>query len=202
VSSPSKILGIIFTPWPVTLLRWWRNPDANRRARWWVTLVLGYLIIFLLVIPFGLWLIVGDRGKLAIGLRWATFAGVDLIVISAVLSLLVSAAKYFLAFPKNKCWQKILRLLILGVEGALLFLFTFVAILATGLGSWRFLAWGIVLGIIFFLWRRRTIREIWKIWGRLTLVALTVIFVLAASAYIATMIEKPWTTNEPLYPLF
>lgn len=201
-SNLSRISSVVFTPWPVTLARWWRNPSANRRARRWVTLVLGYLILFLIVLPYGLWLVVGDRGKLAISLRWANFVGFDLIIITAILAILVSVGKYFVSFPRNKWWQKFLRFLVLGVEGTGLFLFTFVATLATGLGPWRFAVLAVILGLTFFLWRQLKIKKIWVMWGRLAFLTLTIIFVIAASAYIATMIEKPWTSNEPLYPLF
>ncbi len=201
-SNLSRIASGIFTPWPVTLARWWRNPTANKRARRWVTLVLGYLILFLIVIPYGLWLIVGDRGKLAMAMRFATFVGSDLIVLTAILAILVSVGKYFVGFPKNKWWQKCLRFLVLGVEGTGLFLFTFFAILSTGLGPWRFAVLAVILGLTFFLWRQPTIKKIWVIWGRLAFLLLTIIFLIAASAYIATMIEQPWTKNEPLYPLF
>ncbi|MDP2873883.1 MAG: hypothetical protein Q8N84_01125 [bacterium] len=197
-----KILSVVFTPWPVTLARWWRNPAANKRVRRLVTLVLGYLIIFLVVLPYGLWLIVGDRGKLVIGMRATTFLGFTLLILTTLLAILVSVGKYFVAFPRNKWWQKCLRFLVLGVEGIGLFLFTFVAVLANGLGPWRFLILAIILGMTAWLWRQPTIKKIWTTWVRLVFLMLTIVFVVASSAYLATMIEHPWTSNEPLYPLF
>lgn len=167
-----------------------------------MTLVLGYLILFLIVLPYGLWMIVGDRGKLAIAMRGINFGGFGLIILTALLAILVSLGKYFVAFPKHKWWQKFLRFLVLGVEGIGLFLFTFVAVLANGLGPWRFVVLAVILGMTFFLWRQSKIKKIWVVWGRLAFLALTIIFVISASAYLATMIEKPWTKNEPLYPLF
>lgn len=195
-------MSIVFTPWPVAFLRWWRDPQANQKKRRWVTLGLSYVLLFIVLIPLVVQAVVGNRYWLVYSFQVVGFYGRALLLAVAFLALLVSLGRWLKRWQAGAWWSVWLRRLGLFLWGLALFLLSSFFIIANAFGWYRFLILAVVWVILVYFWRRPSTRAIWKVWGWLALAVLTVTVVLAAASYLATLADQPWNEPGPLYSIF
>ncbi len=193
---------LLLTPWPVTLVGWWRRQSSGSRARRYALLISGYIGLFVIALPLVLWFIINNRFQLVVAYRTSTFWGVVLLTTLALLATLVSGAKWLQRWQPQSVLGRLSRVIArLVLIAALLVLLTFILLVQIGSFFLRLSLVLILLGVSGYLLKRPSVKKVWQVWLRVALGVLTIAIILAASAYFATLAERPWEQEGPLYAI-